>query len=38
MIRAKVNQEIELKDYNDVWIIGELIEKKGAPCYHRTNR
>ena len=31
MIRAKVNQEIELKDYNDVWIIGELIEKKVHP-------
>ena len=28
MIRAKVNQDIELKDYNDVWVIGELIEKK----------
>src|SRR5690554_1496453 len=28
MERAKVNQGIDLKDYNDVWVIGELIDGK----------
>jgi electron transfer flavoprotein alpha subunit len=31
MERAKVNQGIDLKDYNDVWIIGELIDGKVHP-------
>jgi electron transfer flavoprotein alpha subunit len=28
MKRAKVNQGIDLRDYNDVWVIGELLEGK----------
>lgn len=31
MERAKVNQDINLKDYNDVWVIGELIDSKIHP-------
>ncbi|HBV68187.1 MAG TPA: electron transfer flavoprotein subunit alpha [Clostridiales bacterium] len=31
MERAKVNQGIDVKDYNDVWVIGELIDGKVHP-------
>ncbi len=31
MERAKVNQGINVKDYNDVWVIGELIDGKVHP-------
>ncbi len=31
MKRAKVNQNINLSDYNDVWIIGEVIDNKIHP-------
>ncbi len=31
MERAKVNQGINVKDYNDVWVIGELIDGKIHP-------
>lgn len=31
MERAKVNQGINAKDYNDIWVIGELIDGKVHP-------
>lgn len=31
MERAKVNQSINVKDYNDVWVIGELVDGKVHP-------
>ena len=31
MIRAKVNQDIDLKDYHDIWVIGEQREGKLHP-------
>lgn len=31
MERAKVNQGINVKDYNDIWVIGELIDSKVHP-------
>jgi electron transfer flavoprotein alpha subunit len=31
MERAKVNQGINIKDYNDIWVIGELIDGKVHP-------
>ncbi len=31
MERAKVNQGINVKDYNDIWVIGELIDGKVHP-------
>lgn len=31
MKRAKVNQNINLADYNDIWVIGEIIDNKIHP-------